>query len=221
MADDIAVLIEQLNLGQAHIIGSSVGAEVGLSLAARYPERVLSLVCDGALANEFGPYSAWQGSEAEFRSQAARNIEAACSSAEQVYPSLDALVAARRPGLEQAGWWNEAVENYLRYGACEIAPGQFGRCWQSHAARQYLEDYFFNLRLEKTYSQVQCPVLLLPDDETLQDSAARAAMEGLASLASQAQIAQAPGWIHPFGWMINPVPAIQAILPFLEASTRL
>ncbi len=66
MAVDIAGVLEQLNVEKAHVIGSSMGAEVGLSLAANYREKVLSLVCDGALASEFGPYGTFEGSEEEF-----------------------------------------------------------------------------------------------------------------------------------------------------------
>lgn len=56
MADDVAGMMVRLILDQAHIVGSSLGAEVGLSIAANYPEKVLSLVCDGVLSNEFDPY---------------------------------------------------------------------------------------------------------------------------------------------------------------------
>ena len=49
MASDIAGMMNQLDLTQAHVIGSSLGAEVGLGMAANYPEQVIPLVCDGAL----------------------------------------------------------------------------------------------------------------------------------------------------------------------------
>ena len=51
----------------ALLIGSSLGAEVGLSLAANYPQRVTALVCDGAFYSEGGPYGKWDGSEEAFK----------------------------------------------------------------------------------------------------------------------------------------------------------
>jgi pimeloyl-ACP methyl ester carboxylesterase len=49
MARDVVGIMQHLRLTRAHIVGSSLGAEVGLGVAAHDPERVLSLVCDGAL----------------------------------------------------------------------------------------------------------------------------------------------------------------------------
>jgi pimeloyl-ACP methyl ester carboxylesterase len=43
-ADDAARLIEALGDGPAYVFGSSGGAQIGLELAARYPERVRALV---------------------------------------------------------------------------------------------------------------------------------------------------------------------------------
>lgn len=51
MANDIFLLLQRLNVAKCHIIGSSMGAEVGLSLAASHPEHVLSLTCEGAIYN--------------------------------------------------------------------------------------------------------------------------------------------------------------------------
>jgi 2-succinyl-6-hydroxy-2,4-cyclohexadiene-1-carboxylate synthase len=42
MAKDIYLLLEKLNVKSCHIVGSSMGAEVGLSLAASHPALVLS-----------------------------------------------------------------------------------------------------------------------------------------------------------------------------------
>jgi pimeloyl-ACP methyl ester carboxylesterase len=43
MADDVAGLMEALDIDRAHVAGVSFGAAVGLWLAAKYPERVASL----------------------------------------------------------------------------------------------------------------------------------------------------------------------------------
>lgn len=43
-ADDAAALIEALGDGQAKVFGTSGGAQIGLNLTARYPERVRTLV---------------------------------------------------------------------------------------------------------------------------------------------------------------------------------
>lgn len=55
MARDVVEVMALVKIERAHIIGSSLGAEVGLSMAANYPEKVISLVCEGALYSEYGP----------------------------------------------------------------------------------------------------------------------------------------------------------------------
>jgi 3-oxoadipate enol-lactonase len=42
-ADDVAALMQALGLGPAHVAGLSLGAAVGLWLAAKYPDRVKTL----------------------------------------------------------------------------------------------------------------------------------------------------------------------------------
>ena len=43
MADDTAALIEALGLGRVHVIGASMGGMIAQNVAARFPQRVLSL----------------------------------------------------------------------------------------------------------------------------------------------------------------------------------
>jgi pimeloyl-ACP methyl ester carboxylesterase len=49
-ADDIAALMDALDIGRAHVAGVSYGAAVGMWLAAKYPERVASLSLHSAWA---------------------------------------------------------------------------------------------------------------------------------------------------------------------------
>jgi pimeloyl-ACP methyl ester carboxylesterase len=50
VADDVAQLMEALDIGRAHVAGVSFGAAVGMWLAAKYPERVASLSLHSAWA---------------------------------------------------------------------------------------------------------------------------------------------------------------------------
>ena len=49
-ADDVAGLMDALDIGRAHIAGVSFGAAAGMWLAAKYPERVASLSLHSAWA---------------------------------------------------------------------------------------------------------------------------------------------------------------------------
>ncbi len=219
MALDVLGVMGHLQLERAHIVGSSLGAEVGLSMAANHPDKVISLVCDGALSSEYGPYGTWEGSEAEFQEHVAQQLEKMRGTPDTLYPSVDALVDARRQIFEEIGWWNEYVEAVERYGARKVGEEQYTTGFGRQAMASYLEHYF-QVRFEDYYRKVKCPLLMLPDQDLLENERETAAMEGLRALAEQGQIAQVHGWLHPYGWLLDPEEASNAILRFLGDTTQ-
>jgi 2-succinyl-6-hydroxy-2,4-cyclohexadiene-1-carboxylate synthase len=218
MARDVAGVMDHLGLDRAHVIGSSLGAEVGLSLAAGHPERVRTLVCDGALASAYGPYGTWEGSEAAFEAHVTEQLTRLREAEETRYPSVEALVADRRAFFEPYGWWNAYHEAMVRHGAYEVAGGQVVKDFGPQAMADYMAHYF-HARFEDYYPRVTCPILMLADRD-LDDERERAAMRGLRDLAPRAEIAEVPGWAHPYCWLLDPDPAIQAVLRFLDAVPR-
>jgi pimeloyl-ACP methyl ester carboxylesterase len=219
MARDVIGIMQHLELARAHVVGSSLGAEVGLSMAADYADRVMSLVCEGALSSEYGPYGTWEGSEAEFEDHVARQLETMRSRTEPLFASVDAVVEDSRQVLEGIGWWNEYVETVVRYGAHRVGEGQYTRGFGVQAMADYMEHYF-QTRFEDYYQRVTCPVLMVPGEEEWEDERERAAMEGLRDLAAQGEIVPVPGWVHPYGWLLDPDGMSQAILAFLGGTAR-
>jgi len=214
MARDVIGIMQHLELERAHIVGSSLGAEVGLSIAANYPEKVISLICDGALSSEYGPYGTLEGSEAEFEEHVTHQLEKMHSTPDTVYPSVDALVDASRKVLEKYDWWNECVEAVERYGAYKIDEGRYIKSFRKQASADYMKHYF-QCRFEDYYSRVQCPVLMLPSGDVFENEREKAAMEGLRALAEQAEVVKVSGWVHPYGWLLDPEGVSKAILKFL------
>lgn len=215
MARDVVGLMDHLRLERAHIVGSSLGAEVGLNLAAGYPERVISLVCDGALASEFGPYGTWESDLAGFEAHVEHQLERMHNTPETIYPSVEALVENSRKSLEPMGWWNGDVEAMERYGAIELDEGGYVKSFRKFAREEYMRHYF-HYRLEDYYRRVQCPLLMLPGADVLENAREQAALEGLCQLAPGARIADIIGWQHPYGWMLDPAKACRVILEFLD-----
>jgi pimeloyl-ACP methyl ester carboxylesterase len=213
MARDVAGVMVSSKIERAHIVGSSLGAEIGLSMAANDPEKVISLVCEGALYSEYGPYGVWEGSEAEFKAHVARTLEKRRNTAEPVFASVDALVDESRQVFEKYSWWNERVEALKRYDAYEIDEGKYTSSWRKQAGLDYLERYF-EYRFEDYYRRVRCPVLMLPDEEDAQDERIKTVMKKLSELA-KAEIVALPGWVHPYGWMLNPEGMSKVVLEFL------
>jgi pimeloyl-ACP methyl ester carboxylesterase len=215
MACDVIGLMQQLKLERAYVIGSSLGAEVGLSLAANYPEKVLSLVCDGAHSNEYGPYGTWEGSQADFEGHVAHQLEKMHNTPEKIYPSVDALVDQSRKSLEGIGWWNGYIEAMERYGAYQLSDGNYTKSFMKLARIDYMQHYF-NYRLEDYYQKVKCPLLMLPGEDVFENEREKAALEGLKDLAELAHVVAVKGWVHPYGWLLDPEGVCKVILKFLD-----
>jgi len=215
MARDVVGVMDHLQLERAHIIGSSLGAEVGLSLAANYPGRVRSLVCDGALNSEFGPYGTWDGSEAEFKEYVTGYLEKLHNRPKKVFPSVAALVEDSKRSFEEDGCWNQFLEAFYTYNAYEREDGQFVHSWQRGAVEKYMASYFY-YRFEDYYCRVQCPVLLAAGEEEFDEERVKMAAQAFARLAPEGELVVVPGWSHPFGWLIDPEQMCKVILAFLE-----
>ena len=214
MARDVIGVMQHLRLERAHIVGSSLGAEVGLSMAANYPDKVISLVCDGALNSEYGPYGIWEGSETEFEEHVASQLEKIRNTPETIFPSVDALVDDRRELFEKYGWWNEYLEAVERYGAYQVGEGEYTKSFGKQAMGNYMKHYY-QYRFEDYYRRVKCPLLMLAEKES-EDEREKAAMKGLRELAEQGEIVEVSGWAHPYVWFLDPEDASKAILKFLD-----
>jgi pimeloyl-ACP methyl ester carboxylesterase len=219
LAQEVIAVMKELRIEKAHVVGSSLGAEVGLSMAANFPEKVLSLVCDGALFSESGPYGLWEGTEDEFKDHAEKRLEKIRNTPPTEYPSVDALVDANRKMFEEYGWWSEIFESVKRYDAIKLEEGKYIGSW-GLMAEDYTKHYLF-CRFEDYYKRVKCPVLMLPDTYPGQNEREKEIMNGLFRLVGQGKIVAVPEWVHPFGWMLTPESVSKTVLDFLaEVGTQ-
>jgi len=215
MAGDVAGAMTSLGIDRAHVVGSSLGAEVALAMAVRYPERVLSVVCDGANSSEYGPYSQWEGTEADFQEHVAKVVARLSARQRELSPSIEAALAFGRQKYEKGGFWNDRFEALVRYGIEEVEPGKHAYGWPAWLV-EYMSHYFF-CRFEDYYRELQCPALMVVATEDLADERFGAVVSGLASLASQARVVAVDGWVHPYGWMPDCAGVCREIEAFLGA----
>jgi len=218
MAGDVVAIMESLKINKVHIVGSSLGAEVGLSLAANYPDKVRSLVCEGALFNESGPYGLWEGTQEDFIKHAQEKIETLRNKPEKTYDSVDALVAEKKQFFDKHNYWNDTFEAVVRYDAIEKPDGKYVESWGRIALPYTIHYLFYNFA--EYYERVQCPVLMMPDEYPGQDERELAIMDGLFKLIKRGKIARVPEWVHPYGWMITPKEGSMAVLKFLSGEKK-
>ncbi len=215
MANDVVGVLDQIGIKRTHIVGSSLGAEVGLYLAAIHPEKVISLVCEGAPISEFGPFSVWEGSKEKYEEHIAQELENVRNAQETLFPSVDAFVDARRKVFEKNIGWNEYFDAMERYGAFEVSTGKYRKSFGKQALLNYMEHYF-QCRFEDYYRKIKCPLLLLCSSETIENEREKSVLTGLKNLAAHGDLKEVKDWMHPYGWLINPEEISKTILNFLS-----
>lgn len=215
MARDLVGVLDYLKLQQVHVIGSSLGAEVGLSLAANFPVRVRSLVCDGALYSEYGPYGIWQGSEKEFREYVEKQLTAIRNRQDGVFPTITAFVESRKKPFVENGTWNPYLESFLEYNAHPVGDGTFTRCFQKQAGEGYMSSYY-DCRFEEYYRRLRCPVMMVTSDEEPENGMEKTAILAMSKVPRKGKLVVVPGWDHPYGWMVGPNAMVKVVLEFLN-----
>lgn len=203
MANDIFVLLEQLSVERCHIIGSSMGAEVGLSLAASHPELVLSLICEGALYNEFGEHGLFDGSEEEIELKKEDLRAQLADRKEAVYITKEEYIKEEQAEFIKLGLWNENFLAFFENNLQQMEDGNYTYCYLNHVRTDYIQQYW-DVKFEQYYIKVQCPVLFLPGEEEWADEKIRSTLHTFTSLLDIYEIELIPHSIHAYVWMQLP-----------------
>ena len=213
MALDVVGVLDALKIDAAHIVGRSLGAEVGLALAAINPERVLSLVLDGAFSSEYGPYGVHDAPDLLSDPETMDMLEDLRALPEAVYPSAEAYLGRKRRLFEGSGGWNEALEAVAVYGTLSLPDGRVVDAWRKWARDEYMGHYY-GYRFEAYYEAAECPVLMLPGKGEMDDVLVSDAIAGFSRLVERCDIVQVPGAVHPYGWLRIPREMSEAVLDF-------
>lgn len=216
MADDVVGVMNHLNINSAHIVGSSMGAEVGLAVAVKVPNRIKSLVCEGALYSEFGPYGIFEGTEDDFNTFVRKSLKQYEDRVETTAHSIDELIKEMRPQYkdEDHDLWSEDFERILRHGAYEVREGEFITNMSKAVLTGYIKHYY-DYKFEDYYSKITCPVLMMPHADPDSDREV-AIMNDLSRLASNCKVVHIDKWMHAYGWLIDTESACKATLSFIE-----
>ena len=211
-AHDLAAVMNGLGVAQAHIVGSSLGAEVAAAFAALYPGRALSIVCEGAYFNEFGPSGVQDVPDDQVEARRAELLAALTS--RPTYSSPEEALAAEQAAWAGTGLWNQWLEGHARANICQLPDGRYGRCFPEWARRQYMEGYY-DLRFETYYRRVQCPVLFMLPEEDAQNERVQGCLAIFRECLAQSEVAVLADLPHALMHMLQPEAVSNVILRFL------
>jgi pimeloyl-ACP methyl ester carboxylesterase len=143
-ADDVAILLDQLGIDSAHIVGTSFGGVVGTLLAARHPDRVRSLT---TIASADGFDEPMADEVARWRAACVASLESADRG--HLSDILEPVVYSRT--------WVERhkAERAQRREQISALPDQWFRGFIG------LLDSAHSLRLREELERVCCPTLVI------------------------------------------------------------
>ncbi len=218
MATDVFEVMDHLDVKQAHIIGSSMGAEVGLVVASRQTERALSLICEGALYSEFGPYGLIND-PGVFKKHVKSVIDNYSSRPELEADSMEELIRLVQVQYESSNLWNPHFERIERYGAYKNKNGKYISGMSKAILLDYMKHYF-EYKFEDYYSQITCPVLMMACDHsdlTEQVKKENHILNRLCDLTKHCQFVTIPGWQHAYGWLLKTKEASETAHSFISS----
>ena len=198
MAMDVIGIMNQLGINKAHIVGSSLGGEIAANLAAHFPERIRSIVAEGAIQNYFGKNGVCDISEEEI---SCKKIELRTKRTEKIKPvfdSIDGKIEAEKQNYEQGGvLWNKRIEEFVTYDSLETEDGKYTSECPNWVIDKYLEDYW-DVKFEKYFEKISCPVLMLPSEEEWESEGIKASIEHYQRLLKSSKVVLIPGGFHAY-----------------------
>ncbi|QSF43040.1 alpha/beta hydrolase [Paenibacillus tianjinensis] len=215
MAHDLWLLLKLLQVEHCHIIGSSMGAEIGLSLAAAHPELVQSLICEGAIYNEFGKYGLFNGTAAEIEQKKTLMLAGLSDRQERVFSTIEEYIGAERAELTEQGYWNEHFQIFFENSLQQLEDGSYTCCYKNHVRTEYVQKYW-DVKFEDYYQNVKCPVLFLPSEKEWANEQIRSSLYYFAGLLDRYEIECIENSEHAYVWLMQPDEAGQAALKFIS-----
>lgn len=215
MAQDLYLLLRELQVERCHVVGSSMGAEIALSLATAHPELVQSLILEGALCNEFGEHGLFNGTAEEIEEKKKIMEAELAERQERVFTSKAEYVAEERTELEQEGLWNEHFKPFYENSLQQLEDGRFTYCYLNRVRTEYIQK-FWDSKFEDYYRQVECPVLFLPSEAEWANERVRSSLDHFAGLVKQAEVERISDSIHAYVWLLQPAEAGQTVLQFIS-----
>ena len=156
---DIEALLKHQNINQVIILGHSLGALIGLELAARFPEKVKRLI----LVDGGGQLTKEQ------REKVFAGIQPTLDRLGKIFPSKEAYLDLMKsnPLLQP---WTSMLETYYLYELEEADGGVRSRVKAEHIKEE--AENLTGYDVTGFYSRIKCPVLILraPEGMTTPDN---------------------------------------------------
>ncbi|MBS4538391.1 alpha/beta hydrolase [Clostridium sp. D2Q-11] len=198
MAKDVIGVMDELDLSKAHIVGSSLGGEIGVNLSANYPDRIVSVVAEGAIQNFFGKNGSYDIPEEEIPNKKEEIRKERKERITPVYNSIEEKVETKRKDFEEGGIeWDSHIEKFEKYDTVETEDGKFTTSCPKWVVDNYVENYW-DIKFEKYFKKTKCPVLMIPSEDEWSTPEVKESIENYQKLLKKSKVDIIPGGFHAY-----------------------
>lgn len=150
---DILAVLDHLDIEKAHLVGNSLGGDIATHFAAKYPERMLSLInIDSGIINYIGENGEMSDSKEEI-------LEKRANRKVPVYASPEDFVQQATEDWAPLDRMSAAV---IEHKILRPAPEGGLTYVQLPEVGVQVMDMVCDMRFETCYPRITCPVLFLP-----------------------------------------------------------
>lgn len=152
--DDAVATLDALGIDRAIVVGGSMGGYVAVLMAARHPDRVVTVgLCDGGVALPLP-----DGIDPDEMLKA--TLGPTFERLDRVFESLDAFMDFWRAHPALADDWNDAIDAYVRYDALQTPDGVRTKVLKDSIVADG-RDLLLNTDVHTCIKDISCPVWLL------------------------------------------------------------
>ncbi len=216
MAKDLASIMDQLKVEKAHLVGCSMGADVAISFAANYPDRVVSLVLDGGLYDIVGLDSKDQVLTKEAIEKAMTELkERILSRPRKYYDSREDYMTENKKGWEKHFPWSDVVRIATEDEIMETEDGRFTGPQSPEEIWSYIEP-LYDVTFADYYKKFNCPILWLPDEKEQDNEIVLRNLENYAKEKKYTKKVTLKGSVHAYTCLLLPEEFCNEISQFYE-----
>jgi len=217
LSSEIKGVMNYLNIDSAHIVGSSMGAMVGLSLGAKYPQSVKSLFLESDIISTFGPYSSFKGTSEDFKQLKAHIKESVRNEPLDTYPTIEGLVNSQHKDNNGS---SSPIDAVTKYGAYEITTGKYAYGFTNKQREDYMT-HFLDYRFEEYFSKISSPLMIFGGEDDFGNTEIIDIQNKLLKLAKNSgTLLVVNGWEHSDGWILTPEKVKGKLKGFIQDANK-
>jgi 2-succinyl-6-hydroxy-2,4-cyclohexadiene-1-carboxylate synthase len=117
--------------------------------------------------------------------------------------------------FKQQGLWNEYFSTFLQSTIQETENGRFTSHYENSVRNEYIQKYW-DIKFEKYYESIECPILFLPSEEEWDNEKIRNSFNAFTKLLDSFEVELIENSVHAYVWMQLPTIVGKKVRAFIS-----